>query len=88
MKSASDEFATRARALEKMVAKEFAPNVSAKLRAIEKELVAYKKASEKELTRLLKVYDKELTKLRKAKGGVAKKTSELSKAELTAKNKS
>ncbi len=54
LKSVSDEFATRARALEKVVAKEFAPNVSAKLKAFERALIAYKKASEKEFTRLLK----------------------------------
>ncbi len=86
LKSALDEFATHVRALEKVVGKEFVPNVSAKLKAFEKGLVAYKKASEKELTRLKKAYDKELTKLREAKGGVARKTSESSKAKPTAKN--
>jgi len=81
LKSVSNDFATRVLAIEKVVEKEFAPNVSARLRAIEKGLVAYKKASEKELTRLKKSYDRELTKLRKAKGGAATKISKSSNAD-------
>ncbi len=85
LKSVSNDFATRIRAIEKVVEKEFAPNVSARLRAIEKGLVAYKKASEKELTRLKKSYDKEFSKLRKAKGEAATKILKPSKAEPATK---
>ncbi len=80
LKSASDAVITRVQALEKVVEKEFLPNVTAKLKAIEKELAAYKKASKKQLTRLKKAYDRELAKLRKAKGRVATKISKSSKA--------
>ncbi len=85
LKSVSDDFATRIRAIEKVVEKEFAPNVLARLRTIEKGLAAYKKASEKELTRLKKSYDRELTKLRKAKGGALTKISKSSNAEPATK---
>jgi hypothetical protein len=39
---------------------------SAKLRAMEKELAAYKKVADKELARLTKAYGKELAKLMKS----------------------
>ncbi len=69
-------------ALEKVLEKEIAPNVSAKLKAIEKERAAYKKAGEKELARLTKSDDRELASLRKAKARVEKKAK---KAKPTAK---
>ncbi len=60
LKSAADHVTTGALALEKVLAKEIAPNVSAKLKAIEKVLAAYKKAAERELAKLTKAYDREL----------------------------
>ena len=52
LKSAADDVTTRALALEKVLQKEFAPDVSGRLKAIEQELAAYKKAADTELARL------------------------------------
>ena len=54
LKSTADDVTTGALALEKVLEKAIAPNVSAGLKVIEKELAAYKKAGEKELARLTK----------------------------------
>ena len=54
LKSAADDVTTGALALEKVLEKKIAPNVSAGLKAIEKELAAFKKAGEKELAKLTK----------------------------------
>jgi hypothetical protein len=47
LRSASEHVATRAKELEKVVEKNVVPNVTAKLKAVEKELAAYVKASER-----------------------------------------
>ena len=67
LKSAADDVTIGALALKRVLEKEIAPNVSAKLKVIEKELAAYTKAAGKELAKLKKAYDRELAKLRKAK---------------------
>ena len=67
LKSAAGDFTTSAMALEKLLEKEIAPNISAKLKAIEKELTTYKKSVKKELEKLRKAYARELAELRKAR---------------------
>ncbi len=52
LKSAADDVTIGAMALERVLEKEIAPNVSAKLRVIVKELAAYTKAAGKELAKL------------------------------------
>ena len=47
LKSAADDVTIGALALERVLEKEIVPNVSAKLRAIEKELAAYTKAAKR-----------------------------------------
>ena len=69
LKSTADDVTTGAPALEKVLEKEIAPNVSAGLKVIEKELA-----------RLTKSYDRELAKLRKAKARVEKKVTKSKKA--------
>ena len=71
LKSAAGDFTTSAMALEKLLEKEIAPNISAKLKAIEKELTAYKKSVKKELEKLRKAYARELAELREAREGAA-----------------
>jgi len=79
LKSTADDVTTGTLALEKVLAKELSPNVSAGLKVIEKELAAYRKAGERELTRLAKSYDRELAKLRKAKERVEKEVTKKAK---------
>ncbi len=84
LKSAANDVAMGALALEKVLAKELPPGAAAALKVVERELAAYKKTAEKELTRLSKSYDRELAKLRKTKERVETKAAK-AKAKAVAK---
>ena len=75
LKSAADEIALAALALEEVLSKELPPGAAATMKVIERELAAYKKSVEQELTRLSKSYDREFAKLKRAKARVDQKAA-------------
>ncbi len=87
LKSAAGDFTTSAMALEKLLEKEIAPNISAKLKAIEKELTAYKKSVKKEMGKLRKAYARELAELRKAREQVTDTAPEPIEEPATSKSR-